>query len=160
MQNGHSLIESLMVLLLIAILGTLAAPNLQLWQARQRLQAAANMLHQDIGLARYQAVIQQREISIRPRVMNCWACGWRVFPTNQPDVAIVERSASQTITIGSNSPWQNGADYQPNGAAEQVSGAFAAGTLILCTRGLNQQARIIISRSGRARRGQSSQACL
>lgn len=159
MQNGRSLLECLLVLVVMTTATTLALPLIKEWKQRNDLLISTNLLRQDISYARYQAVLLQTNVSIRPISVNCWSCGWAVFPTDMPDQAFIERSGSPSVKISSNRPWRNGAEYRANGTAVQSGGAFAAGTITLCAPGLAQQTRIIISRSGRPRVSRDAKSC-
>jgi len=160
MQNGRSLLECLLVLVVMTSAISLALPLIKEWKQHNDLLISTNLLRQDINYARYQAVVLQKKVSIRPISVNCWSCGWRVFPTDTPDQTFVERSVNPRIKINSNRPWRNGAEFRANGTAVQSGGAFAAGTITLCTPGSTQQSRIIISRSGRPRVSRDVKSCL
>jgi type IV fimbrial biogenesis protein FimT len=167
MENGASLAESLITLSLISVLAMIALPSLNSWLGQNRLETATQQIRQDIAYARYQAVMRQRAVSIQPTQINCWHCGWHVQltgatgqPATSAQVLIKREALNRQLTVTSNRPWQAGATFMPNGAAIQAGGAFAAGSLTLCTPNSNHHYKVIISKSGRSRTTREQSRCL
>ena len=149
METGISLAECLISMALVSILTTIAAPAVSSLIAKNQLDTATQQLRQDIAHARYVAVIRQQPVSINPTKPNCWHCGWRIGA--EAKTLILRSPLSASIKITSNSPWQTGATFMPNGAAVQQGGAFAAGSFFICATNSNHHFKVIISKSGRAR---------
>lgn len=159
MENGISLAECLIGMSLVLTLTTVAAPAVSSLITQNQLSTATLQLQQDMNHARYLAVIRQQPISIKPLEKNCWHCGWQIHTTDLQ--TLVARSALSTpIDITSNSPWQAGATFMPNGAAIQKGGAFAAGSFLICATNSSHHFKVIISKSGRTRVKRELTPCL
>lgn len=158
MENGTTLAECLVTVSLISVLTVTALPPLTSLIANNRLEAATNLIRQDLAFARANAVILQKQVTIEPLSESCWRCGWRV--QTRADISIHGDQAQQLarrdkledgVTLMSNQPFQGGVTFLPTGAAKQQNGAFAAWSFTLCAPGSSQHFKIVISKSGRAR---------
>lgn len=127
--NGFTLVELLVVLLLLAILGSLAMPAFAELIARNRQQALLNQIQGILQHARTQAILQRHIIEVcgATQALTCstnWAGGWlvrmpssgQILHTTQlpsPD-ALRWSGFTQTIRFRSNgtSPTGNGRFYQ------------------------------------------------
>jgi type IV fimbrial biogenesis protein FimT len=74
---GFTLIELLIVLILVGILATLAAPNMRDFVIRNRLKTTASDLHFSIALARSEAVKRNAAVTVEQNG-GSWAGGWSV----------------------------------------------------------------------------------
>lgn len=158
MENGTTLTECLVAVSLISTLAVAALPSFTSLIANSRLEAATNLVRQDLAFARANAVILQRQVTIEPVSENCWRCGWKVQTradksvNGDQTIQLARRDQLEDgVTLTSNQPFQGGVTFLPTGAATQQSGAFAAWTFTLCMPDSPQHFRVIISRSGRAR---------
>lgn len=126
---GFTLVELLTVLILLTIIGSLAAPALADLIARNRQQALRNQVEGILRNARAQAILQARTIEVcgSTDAQNCsahWASGWLVrdpslaqtlHVTRLPDHdALRWNGFTQTIRFRWNgtSPASNGRFYQ------------------------------------------------
>lgn len=166
MENGTTLTECLVAVSLISVLTAVALPSFTSLIANNRLEAATNLIRQDLAFARANAVILQRQVTIEPLSENCWRCGWRVqaradanFDGGQTKQLARRDKLEDGVTLTSNQPFQGGVTFLPTGAAIQQSGAFAAWTFTLCASGSPQHFRIVISKSGRARVSRKMSPC-
>lgn len=166
MENGTTLTECLVAVSLISVLTVVALPSFTSLIANNRLEAATNLIRQDLAFARANAVILQRQVTIEPLAENCWRCGWRVQTTadtgakgDQAKQLAKRDELEDGVILMSNQPFQGGVTFLPTGAAIQQSGAFAAWTFTLCAPDSPHHFRIIISKSGRARVSRKMSPC-
>lgn len=74
---GFTIIEVLIVLIMVGILATLAAPNMRDFIIRNRLKTVASDLHFSIALARSEAVKRNAAVTVENNG-GSWAGGWSV----------------------------------------------------------------------------------
>ncbi|VXB27693.1 exported hypothetical protein [Pseudomonas sp. 8AS] len=163
MENGTSLAECLVALVILSIAAAAATPAVDSWVTQSRLNTATQQLRQDLAYARHLAVMRQQPIGIQPLTINCWGCGWRVT-TNPatPDMRVLTQraAAAEPLRILSSSTWRAGATFMPDGAAVQNGGAFAAGSFSVCAADSDYYFKVIVSKSGRARITRETARCL
>lgn len=63
--GGFTLLEALVVIFLIAIVATLAAPNLIAWRNKAKIRSAANNLKGDLELAKFKAAQINGQVAIQ-----------------------------------------------------------------------------------------------
>lgn len=103
-STGFSLIELMVVVSLIAILASLAAPSFTGLIERYRVESARDNLVSSAQLARIEAIRQGQRVVMRRKTdcpNNDWSCGWISFPdTNNNDVQDAgEATIRETETI-------------------------------------------------------------
>lgn len=76
--RGFTLLELLIVMAIVAIVATLAAPSFNGVLERQRVRTVADMLRSSIDLARSEAVKRNTPITVS-RVSDDWNKGWQVL---------------------------------------------------------------------------------
>ena len=76
-QNGFTIYELLTVIGIIAILGTIAIPNMISWRSEAKLRGASNNLRADLQMAKLRAL---REKAIVAVIFT--ASGYRIFLDN------------------------------------------------------------------------------
>lgn len=69
-NRGFTLIEIMVVIGLIAILATIAVPNIVGWRAKQRFAAAASDVHEAIRVARSSAIKDNTTVTIQFQLPN------------------------------------------------------------------------------------------
>lgn len=158
-HRGFTLIELMLALALAAVIGSLAAPAMSDFAARQRIDAAANELTAHINLARLQAVTHAERVVLCPSSdgaectgMNRWDVGWIVFRdrdnNGRPDASddlLRVGAALQRLAV--DSAGRIRIRYQPDGTA---GGSNL--TIKLCDPDRPEIARaVIISNPGRPR---------
>lgn len=91
------MIELMVVLSILAILASLAAPSMSKLVATQRLRSAAGDLHLTLVKARSEAVKRNRDVTISPEA-GSWANGWSIL---DPDggVALDVRGPTSSVTV-------------------------------------------------------------
>lgn len=85
LQTGFTLVETMVVVTIVAILAALAAPTMQEALDRYRVNAVYDDLRSTFMLARSEAIRTRQQVVIaRVGGANCgtsqeWKCGWTVF---------------------------------------------------------------------------------
>ena len=95
-RRGFTLVELLVVLVLLAVLFTLAAPNFLTFRRNAELTSAANSFVASLSTARAEAMKRQLRAFVVPTTGNDWATGWRVFVDVDSNV-----TASSVVPSGS-----------------------------------------------------------
>ncbi len=75
--GGFTLLEAMIIISLIAIVATIAAPNLIAWRNKAKLRAAADNLKGDLELAKLKAIQINGSVAI-----NCTASDYEIFEDN------------------------------------------------------------------------------
>jgi type IV fimbrial biogenesis protein FimT len=167
-QQGLSLVELLVVVLIGGWLAALAVPSLGALVHAQRGSALASGLFASLQLTRIAAITRN------DRVVMCksadgsgcstaggWQQGWIVFHDRNNNAAwdvgetVIERhqALSPGWWLTGNGPVSNYVSYGSTGYSKLVSGAFQAGTFTLCpdAGGGGEARQIVINSAGRAR---------
>jgi type IV fimbrial biogenesis protein FimT len=105
LSRGFTLIELLMVMVLVAILATLAAPSFTAATHNQALSSVSSDLYSSLLQARSEALKANRIVRIAPVADNDWAKGWQVYIdsdrdgafTSGTDTMVISRAATQTL---------------------------------------------------------------
>jgi len=167
-SGGFTLIELMMVVALVAILQTLAAPALSGMANSMRITTATNSLFSSLLFARSEAIKRNsRAVMCKSASGDAciatggWEQGWIVFHDTNNNAALDEgevvlsreQAVSQPIRLTGNGPLVSYVSYTPMGTTSFTSGAFQAGTLTVCTQSSTSVAarEIKISISGRPR---------
>jgi len=159
LNHGFTLLETLVVLALLAILSSLAAPGLTQILHGQQVRRASIDLAMAFILAKQEAITRQRPVIVESRD-NDWDKGWKVFVDLDGDGGLddgesVLRSSDSSadgVRISGNTPVSRYVRYMPTGEAKLQSGGFQAGTITLCHSDGQQAVRkLVLSPSGRMR---------
>ena len=165
---GFTLIELLLVVALVAILQSLAAPSLAGMANSMRLSTATNSLFSSLLLARSEAIKRNsRAVVCKSATGNAcittggWEQGWIVFhdannnAARDADETILSREAalSQPFKFKGNDPVSSYVSFNPMGRTLYTSGAFQAGRLTVCPESATRvdARQIVISSAGRPR---------
>lgn len=149
-QNGFTLYELLITLLVVGVILSLGIPNLSQFTANSRLTGAANDLHASFQLARSEAARAKTNVTIcassnpLAAAANCggtWNDGFIVFLDENGDI---DRSGSTETVLRAHGPIDskitlavaNGAtyfSYAPSGLGRgDVGGAPALTQVVMC----------------------------
>ena len=165
---GFTLIELMVVLVLAAILATLAAPAMSGMVNSMRLTAAVNSLFTSLLLARSEAIKRNARAVVCKSASGdaCiasggWEQGWIVFHDANNNakrdagevIMSVEPAMRSPIRLNGNSPFASYVSFTPMGQTAYASGAFQAGTLTVCVESSEplEARQIVINSSGRPR---------
>ena len=167
--RGFTLIELLMVLAIVAVLSTLAAPALGAFIGRTHARTARNVLETSLNQARIAAVNRGGHVVVCPSLngercarATAWHPGWILFDdldrdrtrsADEPLLAVGQVRAAGVAIVASSG--RLAIDYRPDGSA---SGTNL--TLTVCDRhsGANGASTVVVSPSGRVRRGVATPA--
>lgn len=143
---GFTLLEALVVLAVLGVLVSLAAPTVTGMYAKHQLQAQAEGLLDSLVLARSEALRRQQPVTLCVRAdAQCgsgadWQQGWWVFvdanhnarrDEGEPLIEAREPLPPGMI-FGENSTVKGYFSYGPEGRSMGTSGAFMAGTWRFC----------------------------
>lgn len=165
-RTGFTLVEALVVLVLMALLLTLAAPSLKGLRQRQQLRGQAEAFWNSLTLARAEAMARQQRVTVCAQsvVGDCdatgpWQRGWLVFvDTNrngqrEAEELVLQRQGTlpDGMSLVGNTPVRRALAYAEEGRSVSVSGGFLAGTLTFCQDGQGQGWNVVINAVGRPR---------
>ena len=173
---GFTLLEALLVVALLGILVSLAAPAMGDLQAKYRLQAHAEGFLESLILARSEAIRRQQRVSLCPRANDAtcdasgqWSQGWLVFVDSNDnalrdaDEPLLEDHSAlpQDVKVALNSTIRSYFAYGSEGRSMAINGAFMAGTLRFCQPTKPAGWQVVINALGKPRiEKYAPQACL
>lgn len=177
-RSGTTLVEMMVVVVIAAILLSMAAPSFHGLISSMRLRAVAELFVAHLNFARSEAIKRNARVVLckstdgkQCAATGRWDQGWIVFhdandnaQTDVDEPVLLQQPALHaSIRFSGNTNVAKYVSYTPDGGANLVSGGFQAGTFTLCTRsdvpmGATQ---IFISRAGQARVAKTSlDSCL
>jgi type IV fimbrial biogenesis protein FimT len=167
--NGHTLLEMMAVVAIIAMMASMGAPLIQQQLAQREVEAVARRFIQHAQFARQAALFGDGlAVQIVP-VEYHWSRGWRVIQTemqqvllSQGDIAPVEID-ERSSGFGGPKGQHKQISFDAFGSAKSQSGGFVANRMVFRhqhARGIERHA--ILSSGGRWRLcdpGQDSRSC-
>ncbi|MFH1603932.1 MAG: GspH/FimT family pseudopilin [Pseudomonadota bacterium] len=97
-QLGLTMIELLIVLAIMGILASLAAPSFSDLVKSQRIKSMATDLNASLTLARSEAVKRNRDVTLSPTTPGSWQNGWQIADPDNPGSNIEVHSAFANLT--------------------------------------------------------------
>ena len=172
-DQGFSLIELLMAMVILGVL-LIAAPSLYRdWIASQQLANHARFLADTLDIARSEAIKHGYRVNVcksldrrQCTVVGGWEAGWIMYVDENRDgdidgdeqVIRREGPALDGITVHANQPVANYVSYTALGHARLLSGALQMGTFVVCKSGQNAL-KVVLANSGRARIDKTHDHC-
>lgn len=152
--SGFTLFELLITLSVLSVTLLVAVPRLQESLVRSEVDATSRLLLSSISQARHEAI--KRNTFVVMRAIDGWEQGWVIFDDRnqnaQQDVGetvIFSHSKISKLQIQGNSTLSSYIGYGATGRTRQASGAFLAGSLLICSS--NRTKKIVVNAGGRAR---------
>lgn len=138
-RGGFTLLEAMVVLFIIAIVATIAAPNLLAWRSKAKLRSAADNLKGDLELAKAKAAQINRSVAIQYT-----ASGYRIFhDSGGSEQLYVARSLPAGVRIDTGTEMSGKISFSGIGTAK-------TGTIhLIDDKGVRKQ--VIVSAVGRIR---------
>ncbi len=170
---GLTLLEALVVVALLGVMVSLAAPGLSALRQQHQRQAAAGGLWSSLVLARSEALRRQQRVTVCARITDSacdasgtWQKGWLVFADANDNASldageqVLERHAAppvgvQLIVSSTVSAYFS---YNAQGRSATVHGAFMAGTWRFCRPDATAAWQVVGNALGRPRLEKSSAA--
>lgn len=120
-MTGFTLIELMIVVVIAAILASLAAPSFITLIENQRIRAASGELYMSLARARSEAIKRNTDITLAP-VGGNWASGWQIAHPTVANTFIEVHGAVSNFTITG-----------PASVVYQGTGRITAGSSVLVT---------------------------
>jgi type IV fimbrial biogenesis protein FimT len=108
-NKGFTLIEAMIVIAILAVLATIAAPNFRSLIATMNVKSAAFDLVNDFTTARSEAIKRNQAVTVRA-LTGDWVKGWEIVTGAGPTVLRTREGANMLTFSGAAS-----VDFQPNG---------------------------------------------
>ena len=180
-SQGHSLIDTLFVLFILALLGGMAASAMQSLRTSARLQSTAEALHSAVLSARTQAMRLEKRVTLCAAAastpdsllpirchqtsdgngLNVWRQGWLLFEddNNNGTWDVNEGRLQQQaavhadVSVSGNATVSRFVSFGASGRSLALNGAFQAGTLTVCQRQTQEASgwRVVVNAVGRPR---------
>lgn len=167
-RSGFTLVESMVVIAILAILLAVAIPGLSSFGHGTRLSAYSNKFLAALFLARSEAIKRNSRVALCKSSdgQTCasggiWSQGWIIFADRNNNVQFdpgetllqMEPAMPGNWLISGNTPVARFVSYSGAGSSHLVSGAFQAGSITICrkTDVAAWSSRIIINSAGRPR---------
>jgi type IV fimbrial biogenesis protein FimT len=109
-QRGFTLPELMTVLVIMAVLGAVAAPAYSGWVASVRARSAGTDLHTALNLARSEAIKRNAELTLAPGDGG-WQAGWQIAAPGDADRLLHDHPAVTGVSIDG----PDSVTYLPNG---------------------------------------------
>lgn len=170
-NNGFTLIELMITLVVVIILVAIAAPSFNSMIRDNRAATQANNLLASLQTARSESINRGVQVTMRrsSNTNSVWEDGWRIFTDwdgdgvfdgdldekdcsieNQDCLLMEQPALSNNITLRTGGNYTVGVMFLPSGEVRRAGGAIGNDTFALCIPDTNRR-DIIINAGGRAR---------
>jgi len=164
-KNGMTLPELLVALAVIAMLVALT-PAFTSMLDRLRLESATRDLATAIRYARTTAVVEQTGVTIKA-LEGDWGNGWVIFQDLDRSISredagaiLIKRKLGNRVQIKGNGSMARYIHFSAQGFPKQKSGAFQAGSLVVCSPRIEtQSSKLILASGGRLRMSSMNTGC-
>jgi type IV fimbrial biogenesis protein FimT len=155
-QRAFTLVELLVVVVLIAVITSIALPAFNNLIESQRRQDAAQQLASGIRMARAEAIARNEVVVIAP-IDKDWSNGWRTFvdvnhngSRDDDEQTLVERPGYRNVKVVGNSKVRQSIPFDSSGGS--TNGGTGNGTFFICVKDrAASQSQVILAPTGRAR---------
>ncbi|UNG19545.1 GspH/FimT family pseudopilin [Stutzerimonas zhaodongensis] len=152
--SGFTLLELLITLSVLSVTLLVAVPQLQDSLVQAEVDTKSRLLLTSISQARHEAI--KRNTFVVMRATGGWERGWVIFiDSNQNaqqdagEILLFSHSDESNLQIQGNSALSTYIGYMGSGRTRQASGAFLAGSILVCSP--NRTRKIVVNAGGRAR---------
>jgi type IV fimbrial biogenesis protein FimT len=140
-QQGFTMTELLMVVAIVAILASLAAPAFSELIKSQRIKSMATDINASLARARSEAVKRNKNVTLSPTTAGSWQDGWQIADPDNAGSNIEVHSAFAGLTATG----PDSVTYQSSG---RIQGT-AAPAFNLSATGVSAQRCVSVDLSGR-----------
>jgi type IV fimbrial biogenesis protein FimT len=164
--SGFSLIETMIVIVLVAIAATIALPSFRDTITRNTLATSINEFQMALSQARSEAIRSRFNTVLQSTPNKDWAEGWIIYIDKNynsifdgDDVQIyVHAAAAKGVTISDNNPKPGIFVFEPSGFPSFAGGGGVIRQIVFKMN--DQYTSLCISLPGRARVVKGNGACL
>ena len=164
--RGMTLVESLVVVAILAILAALTAPAFSELLKRQRVDAISYRLVAHLQTARSVAISRNVRTTLAPTDGSHWEQGWQVFTDanrtakydDTDELIATAPSIEAGFSISGGASGQSWVSFAGDGQPKLFNGAFQAGSFVVCA-GADLGTQVIMNRAGRIRLQPAGSAC-
>lgn len=163
---GFTLLEALVVMALLGLMVSLAAPAMSALRQQHQLQAQAEGLLDSLVLARSEALRRQMRVSLCARASDTachasgdWQLGWLVFADANDNAQLdasdtlieVHPAVPEAMQLTVTNTVKAYFSYGAEGRSATLNGAFMAATWRFCKPGLESGWQVVSNALGRPR---------
>lgn len=153
--GGFTLVESMVVVAIVAVLGAVGVPSFRDLLLNQRLATATQAFVAALNLARTESIRRSQSVQVNALEGNDWSGGWAVRAGTDASLRTLRRfeKLPQGVSVDAalGDGFAQGLRYDSHGFSRRAdSSAFAAGCLTLRAE-TGRRASILVSASGRAK---------
>ena len=164
--EGFTLLEALVVMALLGLMVSLAAPAMTALRQQHQLQAQAEGFFNSLVLARSEALRRQHRVTLCARATDSacdatgtWQQGWLVFVDANDNAQLdagealleVHTAVPTVLSLTVTSTVRTYFSYNAEGRSATANGAFMAGTWRFCRPGTDAGWQVVSNALGRPR---------
>ena len=164
--RGMTLVESLVVVAILAILAALTAPAFSGVLKKQRVDATSYRLVAHLQTARSVAIARNVRTTIAPIDGTHWELGWQVFTDanrtaqfdGDDELIATAPAVDSGLSITGGASGQSWVSFAGDGQPKLFNGGFQSGSFVICA-GADLGTQVIMNRVGRIRLQPAGNAC-